>query len=106
MGRKFVMDTNECKAPLTIDVVIEATYWYKSNVPEDVVLMSECRTFAIEMSHFSKKEFDEYIAKFKSVVLERAPHLKSFFEQEIYTYYYYHYSKYHPEKKQSMLSFL
>jgi len=105
LGRKFSFDTGECKAPLNLDVVVEATYWYKSQVPENVVLMSECRCFALEMSHFTKEEFDKYITMLRNVVNERTPHLKSFFESEIHTYYYYHDSKYHPLKKKPMYSF-
>jgi len=101
LGRSFVYEDSVYKAPLKLEVVIESTYWYKSKVPEDLVLLSCFDTFAQEMSHFSRDEFQRQMSSFRRVVSQRVPHLLDFFDERVHSYYYYHDAKYHPDKRVS-----
>jgi len=101
LGRSFVYEDSVYKAPLKLEVVIESTYWYKSKVPEDLVLLSCFDTFAQEMSHFSYEEFQRQVSRFRRAVSQRVPHLLDFFDERVHSYFYYHDAKYHPDKRVS-----
>jgi len=95
LGRAFV----ELRAPLDYRTVAESVYWRRGDTGESQVLISTFETFLIELSHFTKKFFEEQVTAIMSAARDKVPHLITTMESKVKTYEEYQTLKYDPKSK-------
>jgi hypothetical protein len=77
------------RAPLKLHIILESVYWLHSAAPLDTVLLDLVRSFHVEMSHFSREEFDKYSAILQKEIVEVVPHLWPSVRAQLHPWCYY-----------------
>jgi hypothetical protein len=98
LGRMFVLENGFVLAPLTMDTIVQSTYWRRGDTNKDMVLLSTTDSYFIELSHHSEEVFNEYTRKLILAVHDRARHLEDAISSRTNDYWFYQTRKYSPDQ--------
>lgn len=96
LGRKFVEDSGIIRAPLSLQTIVESTYFYKKpNNPCDV-LLATADSFFLELAHHPEHVFDSLSKEFRQAVRNNpeTQHLADIISKNAKTYDDYFDSRY------------
>lgn len=61
LGRSFVKYMTVMRAPLTLETILESTYWVRGSDHDNVAFISTVRAACLELSHFPLHEYNKYV---------------------------------------------
>jgi hypothetical protein len=104
LGREFVKEQSVFRAPLSLEVVYEMTYWRHSDEHADDNFVSTANSFFIELSHHGKEVYTSMGDEFLKVVGEKMPHLLEAVRKQQLTYGLHLDRMYDPQKRVRVVS--
>lgn len=61
LGRSFIKYMTVMRAPLTLETILESTYWVRGSDVENVAFISTIRSACLELSHFPLSDYNKYV---------------------------------------------
>lgn len=105
LGRSFVKQGAIIKAPLLLDIIMYSTYYMKGKSNSEAIMISMLRSVFIELSHYTRSEFETHTQTVFSAVLQRMPSLYNTVTNICESYDYYHNGMYVKDKFKNFKTF-
>jgi hypothetical protein len=85
LGRAFVRHEGILRCPLAKPVIYESIYWYHSD-KEELSLTSAISSMFLEMSHYSREDYNSFVHQFTDILSEINPVLLNVVNRNIIAY--------------------